>query len=109
MSNEATTDTAAHARAGRRADNELSLIFVFAESADVAQDMRNLLEFMDTHRVEIANPDNWQDQLDGRALSAVFLAPDVADETREVLIDEIGRLDASISVVVVNSPTDIAA
>ena len=96
-------------RTEHRVSNELNLIFVFAESTEMAQDIRNLLEFMDTHRVEIAEADAWQEQLNGRALSAVFFAPDVPDETRELLLDDIGRLDADISVVVVNTPSDAAA
>ena len=75
----------------------------------MAKDIKDLLEFMDAETVETTSPGDWRTQIGDRTISAVFVGPDLRGETSAKIIDQIGELDPTISVVVVDPRSQAAA
>ena len=79
------------------------VILVFDEQAERAQQLKDLIEFMDAPRVQIVSPDDWRDGLADLRIAAVFVNGSL-DEVRVTnLIREIGRMDPNVPIVVVDA------
>ena len=75
----------------------------------MARDIKDLLEFMDADDVKTTSPEDWQTQVENGRVSAIFVGPDLRRETSASIIDQIGEIDPSISVVVVDPRSQAAA
>ena len=88
---------------------EKDLILVVAESAELARDIKDLLEFMEAEQVTTASPEDWQDKAAEKRLSAVFVGPDIPGNKSARLLAEIGDFDPAVSIVMVDPRSQVAA
>lgn len=77
-------------------------ILVVNHGDSAARNLKELLEFMDTPRVQVANPDNWRESLGERRLQAVFIGPDLVDAEIDTLLAAVGEMDPNVSIVLLN-------
>ncbi len=68
-------------------------------TASAAENLKELIEFMDAPHVCIATPAGWREEVGDRRLEAVFIGPDLSDKDIHTLVDDIGQLDPNIPIV----------
>ncbi len=78
-----------------------SMIMVVNGTASAAENLKELIEFMDAPHVCTATPAGWREQLGDYRLEAVFVGPDLDDEDIHALVDDIGQLDPNIPIVMI--------
>lgn len=78
------------------------VILVIGAARPRTQKLKQLIEFMDVSDVQVANPDAWREELGDRQLAAVFLGQEMGIHAIDRLITEVGRLDRSVSIVLVD-------
>ena len=83
-----------------------SLIMVVNRRGLAADNMKELIEFMDAPHVCTATPKEWQQQVGDSRLEAVFIGPDLSDRDIRSVVTEIGELDPNIPVVVISEDLD---
>ena len=88
---------------------EIDLILVVAESAELARDIKDLLEFMEAEQVAVAAPGDWRSETGDRRLAAVFVGPDIPGDQSARLLAEIGDFDPAVSIVMVDPRSQVAA
>lgn len=77
------------------------LIIVIHPCEAQGRNLKELIEFMDAPRVEVATPRAWRDQLGAGRLAAVFISDDVQADERDQLITDIGEMDPNTPIVMV--------
>jgi len=82
-------------------DNADSMIMVVNRTASAAENLKELIEFMDAPNVCTATPAGWREQVGDRRLEAVFIGPDLTDKDIHALVDDIGQLDPNIPIVMI--------
>ncbi len=82
-------------------DNE-QLIMVVDATIERAQNLKELIEFMDVPAVSVAAPDNWQSRIGDRRLAAIFLRNDLPKPELDRIIGDVGKVDPSVPIVLVN-------
>lgn len=75
------------------------LIMVVNRAGVAADNLKELIEFMDAPHVRTAAPGEWQQQIGDSRLEAVFIGPDLSDNDIRSLMGDIGKLDPNIPVV----------
>ena len=78
-----------------------SMIMVVNRSGSAADNLKELIQFMDAPNVCTATPKKWQEQIGDSRLEAVFIGPDLSDRDIRTVVTEIGELDPNIPVVVI--------
>ena len=78
-----------------------SMIIVVNKTASAAENLKELIEFMDAPHVCTATPAGWRDELGEHRLEAVFVGPDLDDKDIHALVDDIGQLDPNIPIVMI--------
>ena len=84
------------------------LIMVIDDARIPAENLKELIEFMDVPRVQISAPKEWRSKLGNRRLAAVFLGKDLAEHQIVQLMDDIGELDPNVPIVMVNGEREDA-
>lgn len=79
-----------------------SLIMVVNHAASEAENIKELIEFMDAPLVCMATPDGWRQQVGDDRIDAVFVGPDLTDRDVRVLVRDIGDLDPNIPIVMLH-------
>ena len=77
------------------------VIMVLDESEDRSHKLKSLIEFMDAPSVRTADPANWDANLEDERLAAVFVPRDLAEDRIRTLLEDIGRVDPNIPIVLV--------
>ena len=77
------------------------LIVVIDHEVSRAQNLKELIEFMDAPAVRVANPDNWRSRVGDQRLAAVFLGEDMPKNELDQLITDLGEYDPNVSIVLV--------
>jgi len=67
------------------------------------ENLKELIEFMDTPNVCTATPDAWREALGERLLEAVFVGPDLSDDHLDGLLAEIRDFDPNVSIVIMQA------
>ena len=75
------------------------VILVVGRSGQDAENLKRLIEFMDTPRVCAAKISNWRESLDGLRLEAMFVGPDLTSDEVDTLVAEVGEFDPNVSIV----------
>lgn len=75
------------------------VILVINRSETEAENLKELIEFMDTPNVRTALPGNWRGALGADRLEALFIGSDLTADEIETLIGDIGKLDPNIPIV----------
>lgn len=78
------------------------LILVIDQSCDRAAGLKELIEFMDAPDVRTATPRDWRDRLGPHRLAAIFVNEQLPQEDMSGLLDNIGKLDPNVPIVLVN-------
>ena len=71
--------------------------------AAAADNLKELIEFMDAPEVRVATPAKWLEIANETRVEAVFVGPDLADEDVRKLLTGIGDLDPSIPIVMLDA------
>jgi hypothetical protein len=74
--------------------------------AAAADNLKELIEFMDAPEVRVATPAKWREVAGKTRLEAVFVGPDLGDEEVHTLLADIGDLDPSIPIVMLDAEAD---
>ena len=82
-------------------DNADSMIMVVNRVPSAAENLKELIEFMDAPNVCTATPRRWRREVEGHRLEAVFIGPDLDDDDIHSLVDGIGELDPNIPIVMI--------
>jgi len=75
---------------------------VINRAGTAADNLKELIEFMDAHDVRTATPAKWRQQVGDGRLEAVFIGPDLSDKDIRNLVDDVGRLDPNIPIVMIS-------
>ncbi len=68
-----------------------------------ADNLKELIEFMDAPEVRVATPAKWRQVAEETRVEAVFLGPDLDDGEVRKLLSGIGDLDPSIPIVMLDA------
>lgn len=79
-----------------------SMIMVVNRAGAAADNLKQLIEFMDAPDVRTATPAQWRQQVGDSRLEAVFIGPDLSDTDIRELVDDIGKLDPNIPIVMIS-------
>jgi hypothetical protein len=83
--------------------NRSELLFMIVDDTPArAENLKELIEFMDVPQVEVAAPDNWRSDIGNRRLAAVFLSDDLDRDRLRRLISDVGEHDPNVPIVLVN-------
>ena len=82
------------------------VIVVVDESEDRSLNLKSLIEFMDAPSVRTADPANWNANLNDERLAAVFVPRDLAEDRIRTLLEDIGRVDPNVPIVLVERQQD---
>ncbi len=73
----------------------------------LADNIKELLEFMDTPEVRVATPSRWREVADevsdDSRVEAVFVGPDLGDDDVRTLLSGIRDLDPSIPIIMLDA------
>ena len=83
-----------------------SMIMVVNRAGSAADNLKELIEFMDAPYVCTATPAQWQQQVGDSRLEAVFIGPDLSDKDVRTLVGDIGELDPNIPIVMITENHD---
>ena len=83
-----------------------SMIMVVNRAAPAAENLKELIEFMDAPNVCTATPAGWRKQVGEHRLEAVFIGPDLDDKDIHRLVDDIGKLDPNIPIIMLTDDHD---
>lgn len=78
------------------------LIVVINNSRQDANNLKQLIEFMDEPEVCTATPGDWRSTLGQRRLGAVFVGADISDGDIRNLISDIGEFDPNVPIVMLS-------
>ena len=74
-------------------------ILIVDDDAATAENLRELLEFMDSPSVITAAPGDWKQRLGERRLEALFIGPDLSERELTCLLKDLKDIDATVPVV----------
>ena len=77
-------------------------ILVVDSDVSSAESLREVIEFMDSPLVTVANPTDWQERLGKRRLEALFVGPGLNDRQLTGLFNALGKMDPNVPVVMLN-------
>jgi Flagellar regulatory protein FleQ len=89
---------------GLRQDTAMktSLLFMIVdETPDRAENLKELIEFMDVPEVKVAIPEDWRSRIGDSRLAAVFLSDDLDNDKLRRLIADVGDHDPNVPIVLV--------
>lgn len=78
------------------------VILVVSEREPAARNLKDLIEFMDSPPVVIATPADWRRHLGRHRLDALFIGPDMSADEVDRLLEEIGKLDPNVPIVMMH-------
>jgi hypothetical protein len=82
------------------------LIMVIEGRQARGANLKELLEFMDAPRVQIASPEDWRTRLGKRRLAAIFLGDDLQQEQIDRLISDVGEVNPNAPIVLLSAGHD---
>ena len=80
-------------------------ILVIDQNPATAQNVCELIEFMDAPSVVRALPADWKDRLGERRLEALFVGPELTDKQISTLLAEVAQIDPNVPVVMMRRST----
>ena len=83
-----------------------SIIMVVNRPGSAAENLKELIEFMDAPHVCTTTPRKWQEQVGDSRVEAVFIGPDLSDTDIRGVVNEIGQFDPNIPVVMITEDED---
>ena len=77
-------------------------IVVVNRAADDAQNLKELIQFMDAPEVCTSTPSDWRETVDGRRLDAVFVGADLTDDEVRTLMGDVADTDPNVPIVILS-------
>lgn len=77
------------------------MMMLVSQGETIAQEIKNLIEFMDAPSVCAATPADWQERIGDARLEAVFVCPDLSDIETRAVVEAVGERDPNIPIVIV--------
>ena len=77
-------------------------IVVVNRAQQEAENLKELIQFMDAPEVCTATPTDWRDQVGGRRLDAIFVGADLSDREVHALLDDVAESDPNVPIVVLD-------
>lgn len=75
------------------------MIIVIYRATGEAQNIKELIEFMDAPEVRTATPSDWQETVGGHRLDAVFLGLDLTESDVRNVVGGVAKVDRNIPIV----------
>lgn len=75
------------------------MIMVINRAASDAENLKQLIEFMDSPEVRTSTPGKWRKAVGDTRLEAVFVGADLSDNDIRHVVDDVGDLDPNIPIV----------
>ena len=82
---------------------ENSVILVINRAKADADNLKELIEFMDKPNVRTALPGEWREELGDRRLEALFVGPDLSAEEIDALLVDVGEFDPDVPIVMMQA------
>ena len=82
------------------------LILVIDRSAERAESLKELIEFMDVPDVSTATPGNWLAQAGEHRIAAIFVNEELPEPDISTLLNAIGKFDPNVPIVMVNGESN---
>jgi len=79
------------------------MILVVARKLSQADNLKELIEFMDTPQVCTAAPGEWRQRLGSHRLEALFVGPDLSDGDVQTLLGDVGELYPNVPIVMMQA------
>ncbi len=79
---------------------------VIDNAGSIAENLKELIEFMDAPQVCTAAPADWRTQIGDRHLQAIFIGPQLNDKDVHTLVTDIGTLDPNIPIVMLSATAE---
>lgn len=83
-------------------DGDGTILIVDEDSAQ-AENLRELIEFMDSPSVVTAAPGDWRQRLGERRLAALFVGPALSEPAVGSLLKDLEAVDPNVPVVVIGA------
>jgi hypothetical protein len=75
------------------------MIMVINRAPVDAENLKQLIEFMDSPEVRTSTPDQWRAVAGDTKLEAVFVGADLSESDVRHIVDDVGDLDPNIPIV----------
>ena len=82
------------------------MILVVNDGVEQAQNLKSLIEFMDTPDVMTARPGDWRECVGDRTIDALFVGADLSPTVVDELLTDIATIDPNIPIVML-TPGDV--
>ena len=82
------------------------VIMIVDESAERSANLKSLIEFMDAPRVVTSGPAECATRVVDERLAAVFVSRTLGDDRMTDLLEQIGRTDPNVPIILVDEPAD---
>ena len=79
------------------------ILLVISHTLEEAERLKDLIEFLDSTNVMTAQPDDWSNSVGDKRLDGVFVGPDLSSDDVDILLDDVGKLDANIPIVMLSN------
>ncbi len=79
------------------------VILVINRAQADAENLKELIEFMDTPNVRTALPNEWRQELGDRRLEALFVGPDLSTDEIDRLLVDVGEFDPNVPIVMMQA------
>jgi len=78
------------------------VIMVINRTLTAADNLRELIEFMDEPEVRTSTPTQWLERLGTDRLGAVFIGQDLSDPEVRAVVGDVGALDPNTPIVMLH-------
>ncbi|HNP63456.1 MAG TPA: hypothetical protein PKH39_05930 [Woeseiaceae bacterium] len=78
------------------------MIMVINRTITDAENLKELIEFMDEPEVCTSTPAEWRSQVGQSRLDAVFVGPDLSETEIRSVVGDVGKLDPNIPIVMLH-------
>jgi hypothetical protein len=75
---------------------------VINHTLTAADNLRELIEFMDEPEIRTATPGEWRERLGNQRLGAVFIGSELAEIEVRIIVGEVGDLDPNTPIVLMH-------
>lgn len=78
------------------------MIMVINRTISDAENLKELIEFMDEPDVCTSTPAQWRTEVGESRLGAVFVGPDLTEKEIRAVVGDVGELDPNIPIVMLH-------
>ncbi len=82
--------------------NGEGMIMVINREITDAENLKELIEFMDEPDVCTSTPAEWRSRIGQSRLDAVFVGPDLSEGEIRTVVGDVGKLDPNIPIVMLH-------